>query len=125
MNPTAAPHPMPLGPLLDATVHTLDTDNYDGTSTTALIQTWLHELSHYDGLEPVRLALGNLQEALLAGTTDATHMRVLLTELAEYLRFFAQKPEAATPDPSVPEKLRLLGQTLQRLLDSTASIGHS
>jgi hypothetical protein len=123
MTPTFPSQPAPLGPLLDATVHTLATGNYDSVSGTALIQTWLHELSHYDGLDPVRLALKNVQDAL-SGTPDTTRLQVLLAELAEYLRFFTQKSEVTTPDPALPNKLRQLAETLQRPLDRAAEMGH-
>jgi hypothetical protein len=125
MYETPSPQPKPLGPLFDTTIQTLEMDEQTPTSGTALLQTWLRELSFYDGLEPVRLALRNLQDALTGNTPDPTHLRVLLAELAEYAQFFARQPAAATPDPAVPDKLRRLADTLQRLLDSTGEVGHS
>lgn len=110
--------------LLDTTVQALENGEHTTQSGPALVDDWLNELSHYDGMETVRTALSNLQHALL-NTPDPVQVRVLLLELAEYTNFFARQDATATTDASIPDKLRRLANTLQGLLDSTAEVGHS
>lgn len=110
--------------LLSQTVQALESGEHTTQSGPALVDNWLNELSHYDGLETVREALSNLQKALL-NTPDPVQVRVLLQELAEYTNFFARQDATAATDPTAPDQLRRLASTLQSLLDSTGEVGHS
>ena len=110
--------------LLDTTVQALKNGEHTGESGPALVDDWLNELSHYDGLEAVRAALTNLQKTLLnVGNQtgpDPVQVRVLLMELAEYTAYFARQETTQNP-----EALRQLADTLQGLLASTDEVGHS
>ena len=105
--------------LLDTTVQALTNGQHTTESGPALVDDWLNELAHYDGLESVREALSNLQKALLNGA-DPVQIRVLLTELAEYTQAFAR--QETTPNP---DELRRLADALQNLVGSTDEVGHS
>lgn len=110
--------------LLETTTQALKDGEHTNESGPALVDDWLNELAHYDGLEAVRSALSNLQKALLNtnGQTgpDPIQIRVLLMELAEYTGYFAR--QNTTPNP---EALQQLADTLQALLVSTDEVGHS
>ncbi|CCH00436.1 hypothetical protein FAES_2427 [Fibrella aestuarina BUZ 2] len=110
--------------LLDTTVQALENGEHTTESGPALVDDWLNELSHYDGMEAVREALSNLQRTLL-NTPNPAQVRVLLLELAEYTNFFARQDATYASSPTAPEKLAQLAKTLQNLLDSTAEVGHS
>ncbi|ARK10345.2 hypothetical protein [Fibrivirga algicola] len=105
--------------LLDTTIQALTNGEHATDSGQALVDDWLNELAHYDGLAPIREALSSLQKALL-NQSDPVQIRVLLMELAEYTQAFAQQP--TTPNPAA---LQQLADTLQRLLNSSEEIGHS
>ncbi len=105
--------------LLNTTVQALTTGDYATESGQALVDDWLNELAHYDGLNSVREALSSLQKALL-NNADPVQIRVLLTELAEYTQAFAR--QETTPNPAA---LQQLADALQGLVASTDEIGHS
>jgi hypothetical protein len=105
--------------LLDTTVQALTNGEHTTESGPALVDDWLSELAHYDGLESVREALSSLQKALL-NKAGPTQIRVLLMELAEYTNAFAR--QETTPNP---DELRKLADALQSLLNSTDEVGHS
>ncbi len=110
--------------LLDTTTQALKNGEHTSESGPALVDDWLNELAHYDGLEAVRAALSNLQKTLLNVDNqtgpDPVQIRVLLMELAEYTSHFAR--QETTPNP---EALQQLADTLQALLASTDEVGHS
>ncbi len=110
--------PQAAGTLLTATVEALTTGQHAATGP-ALLANWLTELAHYDGLEPVRTALGNLQNTLL-NQPDPAQIRVLLLELSEYTHAFARQttgPQAAA--------LTQLASALQAVFGSSEEVGHS
>lgn len=111
--------PQSTSALLDTTIQALTNGEHATKSGQALIDDWLNELAHYDGLAPVTEALGSLQKALL-NTPDPVQIRVLLQELAEYTQAFARHPTTQNPDA-----LQRLADTLQSLLMSSNEVGHS
>ena len=110
--------------LLDTTTQALKNGEHTSESGQALVDDWLNELSHYDGLEAVRAALSNLQKTLLNVDNqtgpDPVQVRVLLMELAEYTSYFARQETTPNPQP-----LQQLADTLQGLLASADEVGHS
>jgi hypothetical protein len=111
--------PQSTATLLDTTIKTLTNGEHTTESGPALVDHWLNELSHYDGLASVREALSSLQKALL-NQADPVQIRVLLMELAEYTQAFARQETTTNPD-----ELRRLADALQSLISSTDEIGHS
>ena len=110
--------------LIVTTTQALKNGEHTSKSGQELVDDWLNELSHYDGLEAVQAALGNLQRTLLnVGNQtgpDPVQVRVLLMELAEYTSYFAR--QETTPNP---QDLRQLADTLQGLVTSDDEVGHS
>ena len=111
--------PQSTAALLDTTIQALTNGEHTTESGPALVDDWLNELSHYDGLGSVREALSSLQKALL-NDANPVQIRVLLMELAEYTQAFARQETTSNP-----EDLRRLADALQSLLSSTDEIGHS
>ena len=111
--------PQSTNALLDTTIQALTNGEHATKSGQALIDDWLNELAHYDGLGPVYEALSSLQKALL-NQADPAQVRVLLLELTEYTQAFARQP--TTPDPAALQKL---ANALQSLSASGDEIGHS
>ena len=111
--------PQSTNTLFETTIQTLTSGEHTQKSGQALIDDWLNELAHYDGLGPVREALGNLQKAL-SNAGDPAQVRVLLLELTEYTQAFARQP--TTPDPA---RLQRLADALQSLLENSSEVGHS
>ncbi len=105
--------------LLDTTIQALTNGEHTTESGPALVDDWLNELSHYDGLANVREALSSLQKALL-NKAEPVQIRVLLMELAEYTQAFSRLETTPNPDA-----LRRLADALQSLIGSTDEIGHS
>ncbi|MEZ0486104.1 hypothetical protein [Fibrella aquatica] len=105
--------------LIDTTIQALTNGEHATESGQALVDNWLNELAHYEGLGSVREALSSLQKALL-NDADPVQIRVLLMELAEYTQAFAQ--QETTPNPTA---LQQLADTLQRLIVSSEELGHS
>lgn len=105
--------------LLETTIQALTNGEHTTESGPALVDDWLNELSHYDGLNNVREALSSLQKALL-NEADPTQIRVLLTELAAYTQAFAQHETVSNPGT-----LHRLADSLQGLIASADEVGHS
>ncbi|WP_375443406.1 hypothetical protein [uncultured Fibrella sp.] len=105
--------------LLETTVQALTNGEHTTESGPALVDDWLNELAHYDGLANVREALSSLQKTLL-NHGDPAQIRVLLMELAEYTQAFAQQETTTNP-----AALRRLADSLQGLIASTDEVGHS
>ncbi|MEZ0540714.1 hypothetical protein [Fibrella arboris] len=105
--------------LLDTTIQALTNGEHATAAGPALVDDWLNELAHYDGLGTVREALGSLQKSLL-NDADPVQIRLLLTELAEYTQAFARQEETSNA-----ASLQQLADTLQRLLIDAEEIGHS
>lgn len=105
--------------LLNTTIQALTNGEHTTESGSALVDNWLNELAHYDGLSSVREALSSLQKALL-NNADPVQIRVLLMELAEYTQAFAR--QETTPNP---DALGRLADALQSLIGSADEIGHS
>lgn len=105
--------------LLETTVQALTNGEHTTESGPALVDDWLNELSHYDGLANVREALSSLQKALL-NEADPVQIRVLLMELAQYTQAFAELETTSNP-----AALRRLADTLQSLITSSDQVGHS
>lgn len=105
--------------LLDTTIQALTNGEHTTESGQDLVDDWLNELAHYDGLAPIREALSSLQKALL-NNADPAQIRVLLMELAEYTQAFARQETTENPDA-----LRQLADALQAINSSADEVGHS
>ncbi len=105
--------------LLNTTIQALTNGEHATESGQALVDNWLNELAHYDGLNNVREALTSLQKTLL-NNADPVQIRVLLTELAEYTQAFARQETTSNP-----AALQQLADALQGIVTSTNQIGHS
>ena len=113
--------PQSTNALLDTTIQTLTNGEHATKSGQALIDDWLNELAHYEGLGPVQEALKSLQGALL-NEADPAQVRVLLMELAEYTQAFARQP---TTLQRLADALQRLADALQSLSASNDEVGHS